>query len=284
LGNGVLVNDTDVDIEPLTVSEVSGLAANVNGTVPGSNLGNFIIFFNGNFTFDPISQFEYLDDNESNVTSVTYKVFDGTAISTSSATLSVNVTGVNDAPVALADSYTIDENSSFTDIEEGNLGLGVLKNDTDIDIEPLFVAEVDDVDTNVNATIPGDDLGRFTVYLNGTFTFDSNNEFEYLDTGEWNVTKVSYNATDLDEFSNQVFVSVNVTGVNDAPIAFDDYYLDVDFGGDEDNSFTINDGGALGLGVLKNDTDIDIEPLSVKLVNGTEAKVGIPVAGSNGGN
>ncbi len=82
LAPGVLVNDTDADFDSLTVVQVSVPA---NGTLAAAG--------DGSFTYTPDGDFWGID-------SFSYKAYDGLAESLVSATVTITVDPVNDAPVA----------------------------------------------------------------------------------------------------------------------------------------------------------------------------------------
>jgi len=94
---GVLTNDSDPDGDDLVVSEVNGDAANLSNAVAGSNGGQFILNADGSYSFDPAGDFGYLAAGETAETTVEYTVDDGNG-GTDTATLTVTVTGTNDAP------------------------------------------------------------------------------------------------------------------------------------------------------------------------------------------
>ncbi|WP_177175901.1 Ig-like domain-containing protein [Sphingopyxis sp. YR583] len=96
---GTAGQDSDPDGDPLTVSAVNGVAANVGAAVAGSAGGNFTIAADGSYGFDPGTAFDDLGAGQTRTTSVTYTISDGQG-GTSTATVTVTVTGTNDAPVA----------------------------------------------------------------------------------------------------------------------------------------------------------------------------------------
>ena len=108
----VLANDTDAQNQALTAAVVAGPA---NGTLALNP--------NGTFSYTPNLNFNGPD-------SFTYRAFDGVAQSAAT-TVTINVAAVNDAPVGVADSYTVGEDSTLNT----TLGMpaGVLANDTDVD-------------------------------------------------------------------------------------------------------------------------------------------------------
>src|SRR5262249_19889807 len=107
----VLVNDSDVDGNPLTILAVNGTNGTLN--IAGTNV-----------VYTPTNNF-----NGTNV--FTYTIIDGQG-GTNSATVTVTVTGANDAPVAVNDSYSTPEDTALIVPASG-----VLTNDTDVDGDAL---------------------------------------------------------------------------------------------------------------------------------------------------
>ena len=111
--------------------------------------------------------------------------------------MTVTVTGVNDAPVAVNDAATTAEETAVS----GN----VLTNDTDVDAGTTLTATL-----VANAT-------------NGTVTLASDGSFTYTPAANFNGTdSFTYTATDGTAVSSVATVTVTVTGVNDAPVAVND--------------------------------------------------------------
>ncbi|MEW5963360.1 MAG: Ig-like domain-containing protein [Pseudomonadota bacterium] len=115
--------DADPDGDPLTVVAVNGVSANVGTSVTGSGGGTFTVQPDGSCGFDPGTAFDDLAVGESRVTTVSYTISDGHG-GTDVATVTVTVTGVNDAPTSTpladqsgsdADPVTLDVSASFTD-------------------------------------------------------------------------------------------------------------------------------------------------------------------------
>ncbi|MDH3793206.1 MAG: cadherin-like domain-containing protein, partial [Rhodospirillales bacterium] len=110
---GVLGNDTDADGDPLSAVLDVGPA---NGTLALNG--------DGSFTYTPNANFNGPD-------SFTYHANDGAADS-NIATVAITVNAVNDAPVAVDDSYTTTEDTALSIAAPGVLG-----NDSDVDGDPL---------------------------------------------------------------------------------------------------------------------------------------------------
>lgn len=134
----VLTNDSDPESQPLTVTEVTaggnGAAVTTNGTT---------------VTYKPALNFNGAD-------SFTYTISDGQTPTPGTAigTVSVTVTPVNDAPVAVADVYAVNKQTTFT-----APATGVLMNDSDVDGNTLTAI--------ANSTAGG----RVTLNPDGSFTY-----------------------------------------------------------------------------------------------------------------
>ncbi len=113
-------------------------------------------------------------------------------------------------PVANNDTYTIAEDNVLTINAPG-----VLANDTDVDGSPLTVFDPDPTTPAVDPVVAPVN-GQLVLNTNGSFTYTPNLDFFGVDT-------FVYFATDPRLLSNTpATVTINVTPVNDAPLAFDD--------------------------------------------------------------
>ena len=115
-GQGVLANDTDADGNTLTAAVVSG-----------PSHGTLTLNANGSFTYTPAAGYHGAD-------SFTYKANDGAADS-NVATVSLTINAVNHAPVAVNDSYSLNQDTVLSVAAPG-----VLANDTDADGNTLTAA------------------------------------------------------------------------------------------------------------------------------------------------
>ena len=123
-GNGA---DSDVDGDPLTVTAVDGNAANVGIQITLASGALLTVNSDGTFSYDPNGQFESLGAGETFDDTFDYTIDDGNG-GTDSATVTITVTGVNDAPVLdPVGNQTVDELTelSFTatasDVESDTL-------------------------------------------------------------------------------------------------------------------------------------------------------------------
>ena len=167
---GLLSNDTDADGNALTAIKVTNPA---NGTVT--------VNANGGFTYTPTAGFSGAD-------TFTYKANDGLVDSnTATVTITVN-TAANHAPVAVNDSYAVNQGQTLTVATPG-----VLANDTDADSNIL---------TAVKLTNPAN--GTVTLNANGSFTYTPNAAFTGTDS-------FTYAANDGAVASNTATVTIAVS-------------------------------------------------------------------------
>ena len=113
----------------------------------------------GSFTYTPAANFAGSD-------SFTYTASDGTAVS-NVATVTVTVTGVNDAPVAVDDSATT--------AEETPVSGSVLTNDTDVDGATTLTATLVASPANGIVTLASDGSFTYTPAAN----FAGSDSFTY---------------------------------------------------------------------------------------------------------
>ena len=238
----VLGNDSDPDGDPLQVVSVSGSAGGVGAVVAGSAGGAFRINADGSYSFDPGTAFDDLAAGATRTTSVTYAISDGQG-GTASATLTITVTGVNDAPIAGNNSHTTPEDTAVSgtitarDPEGAPLTFS-------LDAQPAH--------------------GTVVLAADGTYTYQPAADFNGIDTFQVTVSDGAGGTT-------TVTVTVTVTPVNDNPVAVAD-------GATTDQNTPIPVSGA---SVLANDSDVDGDPLVVSAVAG--GGVGVATAGSAGG-
>jgi large repetitive protein len=179
IAGAVLGNDTDVDGDALTASVVSAPA---NGTVTLDTA-------TGAFVYTPAANFNGTD-------SFTYQANDGTADS-NVATVTLTVTPINDAPIAVDDTYTTNENTALT-VAAG----AILANDSDVDGDALTVFP-----------LGGQTLHGFLVlFADGAFTYTPDANFNGTDS-------FTYLANDGTADSNVATVTLTVSPVTHAATA-----------------------------------------------------------------
>lgn len=147
-----------------------------------------------------------------------YTVSDGKG-GTDTASVSVDVGGVNDAPIAANDSNSTDENTALTVAAAS----GVLTNDSDPDGDTLSVSQVSNGTGTANAgqAITGA-WGTLTLNADGSYTYTPNAAAQALDDGESQTDVFTYTVKDPAGLTATATLSITVNGKNDAPVAVDD--------------------------------------------------------------
>ena len=168
----ITLSGTDADSDTLSFNSVSTPS---NGTLSGTA---------PNLTYTPAANFTGSD-------SFTFKVNDGTVDSTTTATITINVTNVNDAPVALAQSVTTLEETAKTITLSG----------TDADSDTL---SFNSVSTPSNGTLSGT-APNLTYTPAANFTGSDSFTFKVNDGTVDSITTAT--------------VTITVTNVNDVPVA-----------------------------------------------------------------
>ena len=251
VANGVIRNpageDTDLDGDTLSVSEVSfGATAGTVGSVLAGDWGNLTLRANGTYTYAPNAAAQGLDDGESQSDVFTYTVTDPGGL-TATTTLTITVTGVNDAPDAVDDLRTTPEDTPVI--------IAVLGNDTDVDGEPLTVTQIAG-----QPVLPGDEVtvpnGTATLNPDGTITFTPEPQFN----GTVDFTYTISDGTTSDTAN----VRVVVDDVNDPPVA-------------QDNVVNGFEDTVLNFDPRSNDTDPEDDPLTITEINGQPVTPGSEV-------
>jgi subtilisin family serine protease len=96
---------------------------------------------------------------------------------------------------------------------------GVLGNDTDVANDPLVVGRVNGSAGNVDTEFVLPSGAKLQLNADGSYTYDPNGAFEYLDTGQFGADSFTYQAFDGNDFSNVALVSITIVGANDGPVA-----------------------------------------------------------------
>jgi hypothetical protein len=184
------VNDTYAATEDMAAKTYTTVLANDTG--PGGKPSTAVLVTGvsrGTLTFNADGTFSYKPAaNYSGPDSFTYQATSGAGAS-NVATVTINVAPVNDAPVAVAETYTVTKNTPLSVVAPG-----VLANDKDID--GLGMTAV--LTTNVTK-------GTLTLNPNGSFTYTPPNNFTGTVTFKYRAVE---NTTTLR--SNEVSVTLVV--------------------------------------------------------------------------
>jgi large repetitive protein len=210
LSGSLLAVAADIDSPTLTVAIVDGPA---HGTV----------------TLDADGTFSYRSNvNYNGADSFTYTVSDG-ELTSNTATVSIDVTAVNDAPTLADQSLTVAEDTQLM----GNL---------------LAVANDIDSSTLSAAIVSGPTHGTVTLNADGTFRFHANANYNGSDS-------FTYTVTDGELTSNTATVSIDISAVNDAPTL-------------ADQSLNVAEDNELSGSLLAAAWDIDSSTLTAAIVSG----------------
>ena len=178
----------------------------------------------------------------------------------------------NNPPNAADDDFGADEDAAINGNVFDDNGFGP---DEDVDGDTFFVSEINGSVVDVGLPVAGDNGGQFIIADDGTFSFDPIGDFEFLAVGDSLDTAVTYTIDDGFGGTSTAIVTVTVNGVNDAPIAEDDFFFTDEDSPTGGNVFDDNDNGI--------DTDVDGDTLTVATVNGGSANVGNGITGDQGG-
>ena len=183
VSGNVLLNDTDVDGDALTV-ETTPVTAPANGSVA--------LNADGTFTYAPNAGFVGND-------SFVYRVSDGGLTDTATATVSVIQ---NMPPLAVDDVFTVEQEGVLMgNVLDGNGGAA----DSDPEDDTLSVL-------TVAATPPG----------NGALTLNADGSFVYVPVADFSGTdSFGYTITDGTNVANGT-VTITILSANDPPVANDD--------------------------------------------------------------
>jgi len=209
--SGVLANDSDPNNDVLTATVLIEPAA-----------GTLVMAADGSFVYSP-------DDNFAGSDTFRYEVSDPDG-ETANATVTIDVRPVNDAPEAVADSYTATENGVLTI----DASAGLLANDSDVEQNSL----------SAFLSLPPS---------NGTATVESDGSFVYTpDSGFVGTDSFEYTADDGSDLSASTTVTVTVEPL----VPTDEAYEAA-----EDTMLTVS----IAEGVLANDSSTG--PLTASLVD-----------------
>ncbi|MGE9761616.1 retention module-containing protein [Pseudomonas sp. PDM20] len=186
------------------------VAADIDGTVASYQLttnvaaGKGTLTFNtdGSYSFNPGAAFDHLAAGQSEAVTFTYQAKDNNGALSTPQTVTITVTGSNDAAVITG------QNSGNADETDAPVTIGGKLNVTDVDGPASFQAQTDTAGTN----------GKFSIATDGTWTYVANSAFNELKAGEHLVETFVVKAAD----GTSTNVTVTINGTNDAPVAYAD--------------------------------------------------------------
>ena len=225
--------DSDPNSDPISVTSYD---------VTSAQGASVTINAAGDLTYDPTgaAALQALPAGSSVGDTFTYTIEDPSG-SSDTATVTVTVNGVNDAPTAVADTFETNEDTPLA------IGApGVLMNDSDVDTGTMLTAVLDSGPSNA---------ASFTLNSDGSFSYTPASNFNGMDS-------FTYHASDGTASSATVTATITIVPVNDAPNAVNDMFMT-----DEDTPLSIP-----APGVLMNDTDPENDPLTVTAFDATSTQ------------
>ncbi|HEY9763093.1 MAG TPA: VCBS domain-containing protein, partial [Trichocoleus sp.] len=274
----LLANDTDPNKDPLRVSQftVAGttysFASTTSQTVTLPS-GILTIASDGTYSFKPAANYA------GPVPIVTYTVSDGAL--TSTATLSISITSVNDAPDGTNKTITSDEDTTYT-FSASDFGFTDPNDSPANSLQSVVITTLPTTGTlklNGNAITAGTEITAanipfliYTPVANGNGTNYANFTFQVRDNGG-----TANGGANLDPTPNTI--TFNVIPVNDAPVAVTDTATAVEAGGANNQTVGTNPAG----NVLTHDTDVDAGDTKtvVSVINPVASStISIPTLGS----
>ena len=269
-GTGPL-NDSDADSGAFTSIRVTQLASNgllqLNGTaVTLDQVISLADIDAGKLLFVP-------DGNESGAPYATFKyqVSDGTTYS-NVATVTINVAAVNDAPVAVDDTFNTNEDTAVTITAAGLFGADGTGPNNDSDVDSSSFANIKIIQLASDGVLK---LNGVAVTLNQVINATDINagKLVFVPDGNENgapYATFQYQVSDGSLYSNTATVTISVAAVNDAPVAINDT-----FNTTEDTSVTITAAGLFGADGTGPDNDSDVD-------SGSFANIKVTQLASNG--
>jgi hypothetical protein len=215
----VMVNDIDVDLGVPPQSQTPTSATHTVVIVTAPAKGSVSVNANGTVRYTPAANLFGSD-------SFTYRLNDGT-FDSNVATVNITINPINDAPQAVNDSASVNEDSS--------VDIAVLANDIDVELpapshptSPPYAVSI----------VSGPARGTAVVNADGTITYTPVADYFGSDSFTY---KVSEGALD----SNTATVTISVANTPDPPVANDD-------------SVTTPEDTAIAIAVMANDQDVDL--------------------------
>ena len=215
----VTLTGTDVENSSLSFAKTSPAHGTLSGTAP-------------NLIYTPAANFNGAD-------SFTFTVNDG-ALTSTPATVSITVNPINDAPVAIAQSVSLNEDGT----------LAVTLTGTDVENSSLSFAKTSPAHGTLSGTAPN-------LIYTPTANFNGADSF-------------TFTVNDGALTSTPATVSITVNPINDAPVAMNDGSVDSAFLNVDEDS-----GSSSPMLVLANDRDVEDDSLTITSATSPNGTVSI---------
>ncbi|MFS1424875.1 type I secretion C-terminal target domain-containing protein [Shewanella sp. 10N.286.48.B5] len=225
---GLFANDTDAQGHSFSISHVNGSSYTYGQAITLTSGAIVTINADGTYSYDVNGAFDSLTAGELDTDTFTYTITDQYG-AVDTATVTINIVGINNNPVSGSDSFSTSESELLTFTTND-----LVNNDTDAENETLtisgFAPYASDT-SKIDATEAG---ASFTTTLGGTITINADGTYSYQapslvhNAGDVIVDTFYYQVTD--GTGNSSWTAITIDVVDTAPTALDD--LDsIGFGG-----------------------------------------------------
>jgi VCBS repeat-containing protein len=197
------VTITNLNLAGGTLEHSGGTTVTNGMTVTAAEIATLVYTPAGNTNGAPLATFDFTVNDA------------GAGVS--AAQMDIDVTPVNDTPVANSDIFLAWEDSG-----QSMSAPGIMANDTDAEgTAGLYVYAVNGVQANVGSTITLASGALLTVNADGSTTYNTNGAFEYLGAGDSANDFFTYTISDAGGLTATTSVTVFIPGANDAPVTDD---------------------------------------------------------------
>ncbi|MCA9194115.1 MAG: tandem-95 repeat protein, partial [Planctomycetales bacterium] len=217
---------SDNDIDQGDAAQLTVASIDTTGTL------GVVTLTNGRVHYFPGPQLQSLAADESLQDIFIYTITDPHG-GQATATVTVTVTGVNDAPTTANDSFSVQEDATLAALPNP------LANDSDVDNGETLTLQLTAIDTAGTTGV--------ATLIAGVINYDPNGAFDSLPSGQTSTDKFAYTVTDIHGESTTATITLTIHGANDAPTAVNDATSVVE------SAVTVD----LTASVLSNDTDPD---------------------------
>ena len=213
--SSVTANILENDLNPnndlsLTKITINGTEHNIGSEITLESGALLKVESDGQTTYNPNNKFENLTTADSRLDKFTYTVIDSNG-TTDTADVTMEITGVADAPIATDDIATTNEDTST------QINVLANDNDPDSDSDQLKVSQIKGEDVSAGSTVNLTSGASITLNADGTLTYDPTNSqtLDFLNDGDTEDEVFSYQVSDEYGNSDTGNVTVTVTGITD---------------------------------------------------------------------
>ncbi|MEM9273742.1 MAG: cadherin domain-containing protein [Cyanobacteria bacterium P01_F01_bin.143] len=206
-GNGV---DSDPEELALSITTVDGFATDTEEPITLESGALITANSDGSFEYDPNGQFEYLAEGETTSDRLSYQLSDPFG-GVDTGSLTINLTGENDNPVAQDDAIsTVPMQPQTGNVFDSN-GNGADKDPDTSDV--LVVSAVNGDSTLVGQQITLASGALLTLYSDGDYEYNPNGQFDSLvGTRDTDTDSFTYTIVDPHGLSSSATATITIMG------------------------------------------------------------------------